>query len=101
MLANRLTTKMLCPRCGDRCDIEIEVTLDGYGPENDYKVGDTVDWRSTLSDEYTGRPPLGDGTVEGYAVCGGCGKDFWVDVVIESDRIMSVRLKPGRSGYLK
>lgn len=95
MGANVLFAKLECPRCGYASDVEVETTIDNQGHARDYRLGDVVDWLPGQ------RPESGNRTTDGYVVCPVCGKDFFVIVTIESDRVARVEVDKARPGYIR
>jgi hypothetical protein len=91
---NYLHAELQCPRCGAIAQQEVEADIDGQGPVNHYRIGDEVDF---LPD----RPPSTvAATINGYAVCTRCGRDFFVDVAIADGHIAGVRVNVDRRGYI-
>jgi hypothetical protein len=84
---NYLHLMMDCPRCGTRnTDVEVELKV-GEVQLASYRIGDAV-------------PGGGSGTTEGYAECGTCGKDFWVMIELDADRIVRAAYNPTRQPYI-
>jgi hypothetical protein len=68
----------------------------GYRQVLDYRLGDSYEWWTDQRPVRDGgRPPEGNLGGEGYSVCPNCKKDFFVKVIVRSDRI--VRAEPDRS----
>lgn len=101
MLVNILYAQLVCPHCRFSGEMEVEARLDGFGPRHAYRVGDTVHWRAEITEDYPGRPPLGDLQADGYVVCPSCGKDFFAIVGVERDNIVGVTPDTSRPGYMK
>jgi len=100
MLVNTIIVSVDCPRCGTTAETEVEAPLDGNGGPRRYGIGETVAWSPSITADYSGRPPLGDVTVEGYAVCPVCTKDYFVEIRVERDRITGVEVDLTRRGYI-
>lgn len=101
MVVNSVYASLTCPRCGVKSQTEVEACVDGYGPQNNYRVGDLVSWNPSITTDYGGRPPLGSAIVEGYAVCPTCEKDYFVRVVLESDHIVAADPDASKLGYIE
>ena len=97
-LFNLVTGELTCPRCGRRVEAEVETRL-GYMHEmRTLRVGDPYPWNHPAMP--SGRPPGGNAVGDGYAECPACGRDFFVRVVVEGDRIRRLEPDPDRPGYI-
>ena len=95
-LFNVVVGRVTCPRCGRGVEAEVETRL-GYMHElATVRVGDRYPWNHP--DMPSRRPPGGAAVGDGYCVCPACGRDFFLDVVVEADRV--TRLEPTRPGYI-
>ena len=96
---NLISVNLQCPHCGEKNVMEVE-TFFGFGNLIDYEVGDSVTWVPRAAPQNGGRPPGGTTTGEGYAVCPRCGRDFFVDVKIVEDRILSLAPNRTKKGHV-
>lgn len=93
-LYNIVTGTMVCPRCRTTVDAEVETRLGDTHQLARLTIGDRYPWPSGR------RPEQGNAIGDGYCVCPLCGKDFFVNVVVESDRLTELRADLSRSGYI-
>ncbi len=96
---NKLITSMICPRCGQESEFEIEFRF-GLASQMLYHMGEKVQWRARKAVQNGGRPDKGTMTGEGYAVCPKCGKDFFVDIAIRADTLEAVAPNPSKRPYI-
>jgi hypothetical protein len=95
-LYNLLRFEITCPRCGERCEAVAEFRF-GLLENRTYRVGDVLqfDGIGEVVDK-----PGGHATVEGYAECNCCHKDYWVSIDIVADRITGVTVNPEKPPYI-
>jgi hypothetical protein len=97
-LYNLVSGRMTCPRCGTVMDAEAETRL-GYMHEVlALKVGDRYPWSHPEMPSH--RPEGGNAVGDGYCVCPTCGKDFFVNVVVEADVIRRLEHDPTCPGMI-
>jgi hypothetical protein len=96
---NLIRADLQCPHCGVNNTIEAEAFF-GFGDLIDYAIGDLVRWVPRAAPQNGGRPSDGTMTGEGYAVCPGCGRDFFIDVAVVADRIQSLTVNRTKHGYI-
>lgn len=94
---NLLLVETRCPRCGEPVTVQAQFKA-GMLNVDDYRVGDQLRWSGDGN-----RPPMerredGKYEVEGYADCSARNKDFWIDIVIRGDRIVTA-IADDRPGY--
>lgn len=97
---NTLRTDVVCPWCGERAEMEIDLYF-GYRDLISYRIGDTCIWAEGRSAEKGGRPPSGNCAGEGYTECPQCGRDFFVTVEVQQDRIRFVKPDTSREPHIK
>jgi hypothetical protein len=95
---NILHAVLTCPRCGWRGEMEVEFRL---GPRDQlkFRLGDELTWAGGGRRRPLRRPDGGNEDGEGYVVCPGCEKDFWVVIGVRSDIISAVEVDAARPGY--
>ncbi|MCA9067406.1 MAG: hypothetical protein KDA84_00685 [Planctomycetaceae bacterium] len=93
-LYNIVMGQMICPRCHQLCQVEVETRLGDVSQVQTLHVGDCYPWPQNR------RPPRGNANGEGYCECPICGKDFFVWVQVASDEIVSLQVDPNRAGYI-
>lgn len=96
-LFNLISGRITCPRCGNEVDAEAETRL-GYAHQAALRVGDSYPWNHP--DMQSRRPEGGNAVGDGYCVCPACGKDFFVNVVVEADVIRTLEHDATRSGMI-
>ncbi len=94
MPANHVCAELRCSKCGCTQLAEIETDIDGRGFAKDYRIGEEIDWLPGQA------PPDGAVTTDGYVVCGRCGLDYFVKVVVLGGRLQEVKVAPARKGYI-
>lgn len=67
----------------------------------EYQIGGHLDWGRKGERVPSQRPPGGSMRGEGYVECPRCGKDYWVEIVVEGDVIVGWVIDSARPGYLK
>ena len=97
---NILSTEETCPHCGARFAGEINLYF-GYLDLSQYQIGDTYRWAKKGGPKKGGRPEDGTCDGEGYSECPVCGRDFFLVVRVEQDRIVSAEPDPRKPGYIK
>lgn len=97
-LFNLVSGRTTCPRCGNEIDAEVETRLGFVHQVQALRVGDHYPWNHP--EMPTARPDGGDAIGDGYCVCPGCGRDFFVHVVVEADVIWRLEPVPGRPGVI-
>ncbi len=97
---NLLHIETQCSRCNQYSIFEIECFF-GYGNLIDMKIGDTVKWVKGKTEKNGGRPKNGNLRGEGYAECDLCHKDFFVDVIIENDKIKEIEVNKSKAPYIE
>lgn len=96
---NILKTHVKCPRCNQILEQEIELFF-GYTSESKtFKIGDKYLWSLRKQVQNGGRPENGNLDGEGYTECS-CGKDFFVNVIVRDDVLVSVKVNPNRKPYI-
>lgn len=98
-LYNTLRTELVCPRCGNRGEMEINMYF-GFRNLFTLHLGDTYPWKPRVLPRNGGRPPGGNIDGEGYAECPTCGKDFWLHVIVRSDRILRIDFDNERPPFI-
>jgi len=95
----KFTTR--CPRCGNIAPMEAEFRF-GLLNLDVYELGDTIRWSVNGHGLRfpKRRPENGDYIGEGYVECPKCHKDFWIKIVVNSDRIERAEVDVGRLGYI-
>ncbi|RMI41318.1 hypothetical protein [Streptomyces triticirhizae] len=96
---NTLDTVLTCPHCENTRQTEVEFKF-GLLDQLAYRLDDRLDWGEGGHRFPKERPPGGDYTGEGYAVCPVCGRDYWVDIVTRNDVLSEAIPNPDRPGYL-
>jgi uncharacterized Zn finger protein (UPF0148 family) len=96
-LFNLVFGKMTCPRCGDTVDAEVETRL-GYAHQAVLRVGERYPWNHPAMPPC--RPEGGNAVGDGYCVCPACGKDFFVNVLIDTDVIRTLEHDATRPGMI-
>ena len=99
-LFNLVRGGMTCPRCGSDILAEVETKLGDMSNLTELCLGDLYPWHSGKTPENGGRPAEGTAVGDGYSVCPVCQRDFFVRVVVESDRVMRLESDPTRPGHL-
>jgi hypothetical protein len=61
------------------------------------KIGDEITWNDSPYIARGGRPKENKWFGEGYVECGLCGKDFFVNVLIEGNKIMGVDVNSSKA----
>jgi hypothetical protein len=95
---NILHAVLTCPRCGWRGEMEVEFRL-GLRDQLKFRLGDELTWAGGGRRRPLRRPDGGNEDGEGYVVCPGCEKDFWVVIGVRSDIISAVEVDAARPGY--
>lgn len=91
---NTLLADLVCPRCGELLQAEIEIREGNTSQMQPLKLGDAFPWKNDL------RPEDGNLDCEGYLECSLCGKDAIVVVRVRNDRITTVDPNPDKHGYI-
>lgn len=97
-LYNLVSGRMTCPRCGAGVEAEVETRLGYMHEQTALRVGDRYPWNHPAmpSQRHGGGNAVGDG----YCLCPACGKDFFVNVVVEADVIRRLEHDPTRPGMI-
>ncbi len=89
-LYNYVYGALICPRCGEKVEVEVECRS-GYTAEmKAYRVGDRYEWMPREAVQNGGRPANGDCNGDGYTDCPHCEKDFFVNVEIRGDVVQTL-----------
>jgi hypothetical protein len=65
----------------------------------EYRIGDRVEWKEHATPRKGGRPKDGNLAGEGYGECEQCGRDYFVIVNVNNDKICSLEIDPSKNGY--
>lgn len=95
---NLIDVHTQCLYCHTFIDVKAQIDV-GYLEFHTYHLGDTVTWREHGGIPIERRPENGTLTVEAYAVCPRCDGDFWLNVVVQKDIIVSATPDLTRAGY--
>jgi hypothetical protein len=87
---NTLRVTMICPRCRESADMEIEIKFGDTRGMDKYSIGDRYKWILNKAVHNGGRPENGNIDGEGYGECPLCDLDFFVKVLIRNDVICSL-----------
>ena len=96
-LFNLVSGSVTCPRCGNTVDAQVETRL-GYAHQAALRVGESYPWNHPAMPPR--RPEGGNAVGDGYCVCPACGKDFFVNVVVETDVIRALEPDATRPGMI-
>lgn len=99
---NLLTVvELVCPRCQKLILAQAEFKL-GFLKLANYKLGDYLEWDANNKGLQLPKSRPTDGNIEGeaYVECAECHKDFWLQVSVQGDRIITVQVNPDRKGYI-
>jgi hypothetical protein len=99
-LYNTLPVQMICPRCQETVDVEVDCYFGYRESMKTFQIGDKYEWWLGKAVQNGGRPPDGDIDGEGYAECPACNKDFFVKVIVRGDVIKGVEPDPSRRYYI-
>ncbi|WP_157239133.1 hypothetical protein [Catenuloplanes japonicus] len=91
--------EMECPRCQRLAECEVEFKL-GRLDLRTYRLGEALEWAGGNGRKPLRRPDGGNARTEGYADCPQCGRDFWVTIHVQDDRLAVVVPDPARPGYI-
>src|SRR5687768_5264007 len=93
---NRLLTTVACPRCGGETTLAIQFK---YGDtwQYDYRLGDSLRWGGNDVGKPGQRRVVVDGIAESCAMCGASFPVEDYEILIEGDKIVSV--KPATGSY--
>jgi hypothetical protein len=96
VMNSRLSMQLACPRCREQKEIEIQLPFGCIG-ERHYRIGDRVEWQKNRSPEKGGRPDNGNLRKVVWNRCATCGRDFWLNVSVDADRIDKVEVDSSRA----
>ncbi|GLZ30164.1 hypothetical protein Lesp02_23540 [Lentzea sp. NBRC 105346] len=97
---NYLEVTAPCPHCGVVSTLNAEFRF-GLRELTSYRVGDQLTWEGKGVRTPTHRPENGNFAGEAYAECPACGRDYWLNVRVEHDVIISYEVDADRPGYVK
>jgi hypothetical protein len=66
-----------------------------------YALGDRYQWVPHVAIQNGGRPVDGSLQIDGYVECPLCGKDFFVNVLVNDDHLSEVEVNPLKQGYIQ
>lgn len=93
-LYNLVTGHIVCPRCQQSSEMEVETRLGDVSQIQSLHLGDRYPWCKNH------RPEQGNACGEGYCECPQCGKDFFVRVWVEADVLVRLEVDATQSGYI-
>ena len=96
---NYLLLKIICPRCGIEADMEAEFRF-GLRELTYYHIGDRLQWDGMGVKTPETRPEEGNYNDEAYVVCPHCERDFWLNVSVRNDIIVSATVDPTKQPYI-
>lgn len=99
-LYNLLSATMVCPRCNQTVELEIQIYI-GHKQLYSYRIGDAVNWLPNSDVEHGGFPPSGSMEGEGYTECPQCKKDFFLVVQIRDGKIAGVNPDLSKKPYIQ
>ncbi|MEZ4410041.1 MAG: hypothetical protein R3A52_26735 [Polyangiales bacterium] len=96
---NLLRARISCPHCGASSMTLVECAFGYTAYMVELSLGSTYPWVPRKAERNGGRPPDGTGLFDGYAECDACDLDFFVDVHIVNDIIVSASASLELPGY--
>lgn len=91
---NYLIFEARCPFCEENYQHRAEMRV-GYLNLDEYKIGDQIRWKNKDT-----RLPKGNLVAEGYIECSKCNKDFWIDIIINEDIVLGIKIS-NKHGYIQ
>lgn len=98
-LFNVLEVNVTCPRCHREVYVQAEFRFGVVNVET-YRLGDMLPWVGERPSIPKVRPEGGNYKGEGYAVCPLCDVDFYVDIEVKNNILVSAVPDPSRPGYV-
>lgn len=96
---NTLSETFECPRCGQSGEHQVDLRF-GLLDQIHYHLGDEYRWAPGKAPQNGGRPPEPKPVGSGYTECPSCGKDFFVRVHLEEDRLATLEPDLERLPYI-
>ena len=96
---NYLILSITCPRCGSEEEMEAEFRF-GLRELTRYHIGDQLRWDGTGIRTPRTRPEGGNYNDEAYVVCPKCNRDFWLNISVKQDIIVSATPAPDKQPYI-
>jgi hypothetical protein len=97
---NRLMTTLVCSRCGERTETEVDCYFGDTSSMQYLRIGDAYPWRTSKAPQNGGRPVNGDHFGEAYMQCPVCDGDAHLRVIVRSDVIVAVVVDPDKQPYV-
>lgn len=97
-LYNLVRGRMTCPRCEADIEAEVETRLGDMQGGVTLSVGERYPWNHPNMPSR--RPEGGNAVGDGYCVCPSCGRDFFVNVIVEADIIRGLEYDASRPGMI-
>lgn len=97
-LYNLIRGRMTCPGCDQPIEAEVETRAGFTHRVQTLHVGDVDPWNHPEMPSL--RPDGGNAVGDGYCVCPACGRDFFVNVVIEGDVVRRLGPDETRPGMM-